>query len=100
MAHTGSNDFFHRECRRKGITPHPARMPAGLASFFLHFLTDPGDLVLDPFAGSNTTGYVAEMNRRRWIAIEQEKEFAQQSRIRFRDPVLRGKGERGRRTSR
>jgi site-specific DNA-methyltransferase (cytosine-N4-specific) len=46
-------------------------------------LTDPNDLVLDPFAGSNTTGQVAEAAGRRWIAIEQEPEFVANSRLRF-----------------
>jgi len=63
-------------------------MPTSLASFFVHFLTDPGDLVLDPFAGSNTTGFVSELAGRRWVAIDQEKKYVQQSRIRFGDPVL------------
>jgi hypothetical protein len=88
IANTGSNDFFMRACRERDITPHPARMPAELASFFIQFLTDPGDLILDPFAGSNTTGFVAEILRRRWVAIEIKEEYAQQSIIRFRDPHL------------
>jgi site-specific DNA-methyltransferase (cytosine-N4-specific) len=75
-------------------------MPAGLASFFVHFLTDPGDLVLDPFAGSNTTGFVSELAGRRWVAIEQEKAYVEQSRIRFRDPVLRDKRQRKKRAGR
>ena len=78
-------------------------MPASLASFFVHFLTDPGDLVLDPFAGSNTTGFVAELAGRRWVAIDQEKKYVEQSRIRFGDPVLksnRRKKARSRRVSR
>jgi DNA modification methylase len=91
IANTGSNDFFLRECRAREVTPHPARMPAGLASFFVHFLTDPGDLVLDPFAGSNTTGFVSELGSRRWVAIDQEKKYVEQSRIRFSDPVLGAK---------
>jgi site-specific DNA-methyltransferase (cytosine-N4-specific) len=95
---TQSNDFFMRQCREQGITPHPARMPAGLASFFIQFLTDPGDLVLDPFAGSNTTGFVAELTGRRWLAIDQDKEYVRQSRIRFQDPELRRRSKR--RTSR
>jgi site-specific DNA-methyltransferase (cytosine-N4-specific) len=94
IANTRSNDFFSRECRADGVIPHPARMPAGLASFFVHFLTAPGDLVLDPFAGSNTTGFVSEQTGRRWLAIEQEKTYLQQSRIRFRDPVLKRKRKR------
>jgi DNA modification methylase len=46
------------------------RFPAALPKFFLKLLTDEGDLVLDPFAGSNTTGAVAEALHRRWIAVE------------------------------
>jgi site-specific DNA-methyltransferase (cytosine-N4-specific) len=91
MANTGSTDFFLRECREREVIPHPARMPAGLASFFVRFLTDRGDLVLDPFAGSNTTGFVAELAGRRWIAIDKQQDFVEQSRIRFRDPVMRAR---------
>jgi hypothetical protein len=65
FANTASADYFSRTCRERNIEPHPARMPSGLANFFIQFLTNPGDLVLDPFAGSNTTGYVAEINTRR-----------------------------------
>jgi DNA modification methylase len=83
LANTASNDFFLRTCRARKLTPHPARMPSGLASFFIQFLTSPGDLVLDPFAGSNTTGFSAECLGRRWIAVEVRKEYVRQSRIRF-----------------
>ena len=41
-----------------GLPIHPARMPPELVEFFVRFLTDGSDLVLDPFAGSNTTGAV------------------------------------------
>ncbi len=88
LSNSGSNDFFLRTCRERGITPHPARMPAGLAAFFIQFLTDPNDLVLDPFAGSNTTGVTAERLGRRWISIEAKPEYAAQSLIRFEDPDL------------
>jgi len=89
ISNTQSNDFFMRRCREKGIMPHPARMPKGLAAFFIEFLTDPGDLVLDPFAGSNTTGFVAELLHRRWVSIEIKEEYALQSLIRFENPVLK-----------
>lgn len=88
-SHTTSNDFFFRTCRERGITPHPARMPVGLVAFFIEFLTDPGDLVLDPFAGSNTTGFAAEALRRRWASIEVREDYAEQSRIRLEDPILK-----------
>lgn len=97
ISNTTSNDFFSRECNKRGMVPHPARMPSALAAFFIEFLTRPGDLVLDPFAGSNTTGYMAEKLGRRWIAIDKEAGYVAQSRIRLRDPALRtGRGARRR----
>jgi DNA modification methylase len=89
LPNTISNDYFSRQCREQSIKPHPARMPVGLASFFIQFLTDSGDLVLDPFAGSNTTGYAAEKLGRRWLAIEANKDYAAQSEIRLSDPALK-----------
>ena len=44
-----------------------------LAQFFINFLTDKNDLVVDPFAGSNTTGAAAEDLGRRWVAIERDE---------------------------
>jgi site-specific recombinase XerC len=49
------------------------------------WLTMPGDVVLDIFAGSNTTGQVAEAEGRRWLAFEISKEFAAASAFRFVD---------------
>lgn len=83
LSNTVSNDHFMTTCRERGIVPHPARMPIGLASFFIQFLTDPADIVLDPFAGSNTTGFVAETLSRRWISIEAKSDYAEQARIRL-----------------
>jgi len=88
FANTSSNDYFQRNCRNYKITPHPARMPEGLASFFIQFLSDPGDIVLDPFAGSNITGYVAECMNRKWISIEIDKEYEMQSIIRLNNPII------------
>jgi DNA modification methylase len=88
MSNTNSNDYFLQTCRANGIKPHPARMQPGLVSFFVDFLTEPGDLVLDPFAGSNTTGYVAEKKERKWVGVEISDEYAEQSLIRFGDPKL------------
>ena len=78
-----SVDQYQRVCRRFGLPIHPARMQAGLADFFIRFLTRQGDLVLDPFAGSNTTGFVAEALGRRWLSIEANKEYIVGSRGRF-----------------
>lgn len=89
ISNTKSNDFFMRTCRERGVQLHPARMPSELASFFIEFLTDPGDLVLDPFAGSNTTGFCAEKMNRKWVSIEVDQSYGEQSLIRFEDPILK-----------
>lgn len=83
IANTESNSVYLRRCKEKGIKPHPARFPQGFAEFFIKFLTDEGDLVLDPFAGSNTTGFVAETLQRRWISFELNENYVMGSRYRF-----------------
>ena len=83
LANTTSNDAYSSYCREHGLTPHPARMPAGLPRFFINLLTDPGDLVLDPFGGSNMTGAVAEELGRRWLTVEPDVDYAHASRGRF-----------------
>lgn len=88
ISNTKSNDFYTRTCKERKIVPHPARMPLELASFFISFLTDENDIVLDPFGGSNTTGFCAEKLKRKWISIEASKEYGEQSKIRFEDPSL------------
>ena len=84
IANTRSKDPYQVYCREHGIQPHPARMPQRLVEFFIEFLTDPADLVLDPFAGSNTTGFVAEKMRRKWLSIEVSQEYVRASKHRFR----------------
>lgn len=78
-----SNGYYLRTCRQAGIKPHPARFPPQLPSFFIDFLTNEGDLVLDPFAGSNTTGAVAEHARRNWLAFETREQYLEASKFRF-----------------
>lgn len=80
---TRSHDQYQLFCRANGIALHPARMPQELAEFFVRFLTEKNDLVLDPFAGSNTTGAVAEKLQRRWIACEANPQYAGSSGSRF-----------------
>ncbi len=81
-----SNSNYIKESKRLKKKIHPARYPAELPRFFIEFLTDAGDLVLDPFAGSNTTGAVAEKLGRRWVSIEKLKEYAEDSELRFPGP--------------
>lgn len=87
FANTSANDPYQEYCRKHELPPHPARMPLGLAEFFIKFLTEPGDLVLDPFAGSNTTGAAAERLERQWLAIEPREDYIRGSVGRFSDSV-------------
>jgi len=83
IANTAASDAYQDHCRNNGITFHPARMPPKLAEFFVKLLTSRGDLVLDPFAGSNTTGFVAETLARRWVSIEKSEGYCLASKARF-----------------
>jgi len=82
-SNTGSVENYQRFCRENAITSHPARMPPKLAEFFIRFLTKPGDLVVDPFGGSNTVGHTAERLGRRWLTIEANELYAAASIARF-----------------
>jgi DNA modification methylase len=87
MSNTISSDGYRSYCKEKGLKLHPARMPPELAEFFIKFLTDKNDLVFDPFAGSNTTGFAAESLGRRWISVEPDPDYIEGSLGRFCEPV-------------
>jgi len=80
---TESNSIYIRLCKEFGFDAHPARFPKALPNFFINFLTDAGDLVVDIFCGSNTTGEAAEDLGRGWIGIERSREYAIASAFRF-----------------
>lgn len=84
-SNTSSNDQYLRLCRANGVKPHPARFPAAVPEFAIGLCTEEDDYVLDPFAGSNMTGYVAERMGRRWVAFELDEEYLRGSRFRFSD---------------
>lgn len=88
LANTESNSIYLRRCREAGIKPHPARFPKDFAVFFINFLTNINDIVLDPFAGSNTTGYACEILGRRWVSIEIREEYLEGSKFRFDEEPL------------
>lgn len=88
FSNTNSNGYFLKTCRERKIIPHPARMSGGLVNFFIQFLTDDGDLVLDPFSGSNTTGYCAEKLNRKWVSFEVKEDYIDQAILRFSEPNL------------
>jgi site-specific DNA-methyltransferase (cytosine-N4-specific) len=80
---TDSNGDYLRGCKTVGVKGHPARFPAKLPEFFIKYLTEPNDLVVDIFAGSNTTGQVAESLGRRWLAFDLSREYLASSAFRF-----------------
>lgn len=90
ISNTESNGRYVSACELVGADVHPARFPSALPSFFIRFLTDPGDLVVDIFAGSNTTGAVAEEAGRRWVAFEERREYVIASAFRFLPKELAG----------
>ncbi len=83
MGNNAANDTYTLRCKADGLKVHPARYPRSLPEFFIKMLSDEGDIVLDPFAGSNTTGSVAESLQRRWIAFEEIEEYLRASKFRF-----------------
>lgn len=78
-----SNGTYISGCKSIGIKSHPARFPTKLPEFFIKFLTEPDDVVVDIFAGSNTTGFVAETHKRYWYSFDEEIEYVAASAFRF-----------------
>ena len=83
IANTESNGHYQNYCRAENIAIHPARFPAQLPEYFIRFLTDPGELVVDPFAGSCVTGVVAENLARQWVCCELSEEYLLGAHARF-----------------
>ena len=87
ISNSESNSQYLRYCKELGTKGHPARFPAGLPEFFIKFLTQEGDLVVDIFGGSNTTGQVAEKLNRRWLSFDLSQEYVAASVFRFSNSV-------------
>ncbi len=82
-ANTAGSGSYFSYCKENDLEIHPARMSDDIPNFFIKFLTDENDLVIDPFAGSNITGAVAESLNRNWMSIEIKREYATGSKGRF-----------------
>jgi site-specific DNA-methyltransferase (cytosine-N4-specific) len=85
ISNTESNGLYVEACKAVGAERHPARFPTKLPEFFIRLLTSPGDLVVDIFAGSNTTGQVAEAEERKWLSFELRADYVAGSAFRFLD---------------
>src|SRR5690606_8382211 len=84
-----SNGVYQDYCRANGLAIHPARFPPLLPEYFIRMLTDPGDLVVDPFGGSCVTGAVAESLGRKWVCVELNSEYIRGAMARFEPESLR-----------
>lgn len=82
-ANTRSTDGYLDGCRERELEVHPARFVEEVPEFFIKFLTIKNHVVLDPFAGSNLVGKVAERLGRRWISVEINPEYVVGSAYRF-----------------
>lgn len=83
VPNTHDDKEYIAACREAGTRAHPARFPAEIPDFFIRFLSEPGDLVVDPFAGSNVTGAIAESLGRRWLSIDIDDGYIRGSAARF-----------------
>ena len=83
LANTESNGVYQEYCRANSLPVHPARFPSGIPEYFIRMLTNQGDLVIDPFAGSCVTGEVAESLGRKWVCCELREDYMKGARARF-----------------
>ena len=85
----GNNDVtghYLARCRVEGVKPHPARFPPQLPAFFVRMLCGDDSVIFDPFAGSCTTGEVAENMGRHWICCDLEAPYLRGAKFRFEEP--------------
>lgn len=85
IANSESRGYYFDFCKEMDIPVHPARFPNALPEYFIRFLTEKNDLVVDPFGGSCVTGYVAENLGRKWKSIELRHDYALGGAGRFLD---------------
>ena len=83
LSNSVSSDPWMKLVKKEGLPVHPARFPTSFADFFIRFLTEEGGLVCDPFAGSNTTGFVAEKLNRKWVGVEMSEEYCAGAALRW-----------------
>jgi len=97
------NDLIHRQNKQmrsvwaigtpkseeKIFGKHPTQKPMELLKRIILSSTNPGNIVLDPFTGSSTTGLVANLYNRKFIGIDNEKKYLELSKKRFKDLINR-----------
>ena len=71
--------------RRERIAEHPSQKPLALMKRLVKIGSNPGDIILDPFAGTGTTGHAALAEGRRFFLIDRENKYIEAQRSRFQD---------------
>lgn len=74
---------YRRDAAAMGLPIHGAMQPLAIPEFLIKLLTEPGDLVVDPFGGTAKTGRAAENTGRRWLVIETMLDYLRGSAPRF-----------------
>lgn len=80
------HDFFESSTtpsNEKKFGKHPTQKPVALLETFINLLTNEGDVVLDPFMGSGSTGVAALKHKRKFIGVELHQEYCKISEKRF-----------------
>ena len=72
-----------RLTKSEGGKLHPTQQPFALVERIVRACSDPGEAVLDPFAGTGTTGAAAELHGRKWLLIESDETYAEAARKRI-----------------
>lgn len=83
IPNTESNSSYLKYCKENDLPAHPARFPVALPEFFVRMTTNEGDTVVDPFAGSCTTGEACERLRRVWICADNQRHYLEGAKGRF-----------------
>lgn len=83
--HCNESRAVKKHAQELGLPSHSAKMPLSLASFLVKFLTRPGDLVVDLFGGTLTTGQASQNNGRHFVILEMMLEYIVQGFHRFRN---------------
>lgn len=87
-ANSNSADPYVRGSKEIGLPVHGARMPVALAETVIKLTTREGDVVFDPFMGSNVVGRTAEALGRRWIGNDISLTYAAGSALRFPSSII------------
>jgi len=87
LPNTDSNSYYQKYCRDNNLPIHPARYPSELPEMFIRLLTNKNDMVVDPFGGSCMTGWIAEKLGRKWLCVDQMKEYLEGARGRFQGNI-------------